>query len=110
MFSDKHKTKHSLHSLSFLKRYDKEGDEFLSYNVTADVTSVAYYIPETTRQSGDWHHLNTPKKPQKFKQEATTREIMTTVFWDHNGILLIRLFAQRHDNKCLAVLWNLIKA
>lgn len=89
MLTDEHKTKRLAHALSFLERYDKEGDEFLSHIVTGDETWVSYYTPETKRQSSEWHHSKSPTRPRKFKREPSTRKIMATVFWDRKGILLI---------------------
>lgn len=44
---EEHKTKRLAYSLPFLEHYDKEGDEFLSHNITGEETLVAYYTPET---------------------------------------------------------------
>lgn len=89
MLTEEHKKKRLAYSLSFLERYDRGGDEFLNHIVTGDETWVAYYTPETKRQSSEWHHSNSPTRPRKFKQEPSTRKIMATVFWDRKGVLLI---------------------
>jgi hypothetical protein len=53
--------------LIFLKRYHKDGDEFLSRNirVTGDQTSVSFLNVETKEQSKQWMHTHSPKKLKK---------------------------------------------
>lgn len=94
MLSDKHKTIRMGAALSFLDRYSKEGDEFLSHIVTGDETWVSYSTPECKRQSMEWHHSHSPSKPRKFKRTLSTRKILATVFWDKFGPLLIEFLPQ----------------
>uniref|UniRef100_A0A1B6KW20 Uncharacterized protein n=1 Tax=Graphocephala atropunctata TaxID=36148 RepID=A0A1B6KW20_9HEMI len=49
-------------SLTYLKRYNREGDELLSRTVTGDKTWVAYVTPESKQQSVEWRHSTLPKK------------------------------------------------
>jgi len=37
----------------------------------------------------EWRHSQSPKKPRKFKQTASARKLMATVFWDRQGVLLV---------------------
>ncbi|GFV12114.1 HTH_48 domain-containing protein [Trichonephila clavipes] len=67
MLTDEHKTKRLGSALSFLERYSKEGDDFLSHIVTGDETWVAYVTPESKQQSMEWRHSSTSRKV-KFKQ------------------------------------------
>ena len=37
----------------------------------------------------EWRHSQSPNKPHKFKQTASARKLMATVFWDRQGVLLV---------------------
>ncbi|KAJ4445317.1 hypothetical protein ANN_07122 [Periplaneta americana] len=87
--SDQHKTQRMASALTFLMRYHTDGDAFLDQIVTGDETWVSYNTPETKRQSRQWHHPSSPKKPRKFKQTLSTQKVMATVFWDRKGDLLL---------------------
>ena len=74
-------------SLSFLERYEKDGDEFLTHIVTGDETWVCYVTQESKQQSMQ-RHTTSPTKT-KFKQPLSARKIMCTVFWERYGVLLL---------------------
>jgi len=57
-----HKTKHMGSALSFLERYEKDGDEFLTHIVTGDETWVSHVTPESKQQSMQWCHTSSPTK------------------------------------------------
>ncbi|KAJ4447106.1 hypothetical protein ANN_09106 [Periplaneta americana] len=78
--SDQHKTQRMASALTFLMRYHTDGDAFLDQIVTADETWMSHNTPETKRQSRQWHHPSSPKKPRKFKQTLSTQKVMATVF------------------------------
>ncbi|XP_067123351.1 histone-lysine N-methyltransferase SETMAR-like [Centruroides vittatus] len=88
LLSDDHKTKSLGSALSFLTRYDQEGDELLDHIVTGDETYVSHMTPESKQQSMEWRHTSSPTKV-KAKQTISVRKIMATVFWDRKGILLV---------------------
>ena len=88
MLSEDHKSRRMVVALTFLTRYEEEGDDLLKKIVTGDETWVSHVTPETKRQSSQWMHTNSPSKPKKFKQ-TFGRKVMATVFWDHKGVLLI---------------------
>jgi hypothetical protein len=52
----------------FLEEYHKDGDEFLSNIVTGDKTWVPFLNFETKKQSKQWIHTHSLKKPKWFKQ------------------------------------------
>jgi hypothetical protein len=52
-------------------------------------------IVETKQQSKQWMHTHSPNKPNKFKQTSPARKLMTTVFWDRKGVLLVEFMQQR---------------
>jgi len=65
----------------------------LSHIVTGDETWVSYITPESKQQSLHWKRTGSPKK-KKFQQTLSTREIMCTVFWDRQGVLLVEFLPQ----------------
>ena len=75
-------------ALSFLERYEKDGDEFLTHIVTGDETWVSHVTPESKQQSMQWRHTSSPTK-KEFKQTLSARKIMRTVFWDRYGVSLL---------------------
>ena len=55
--------------------------------VTEDETWLHHYNPETKQQTMQWKHASSPN-PLKFKMQASAGNIMCTVFWDAEGVLL----------------------
>jgi histone-lysine N-methyltransferase SETMAR len=74
MLTEEHRCKHTSAALTFLEHYHQEGDNFLDQIlvVTGDETWVSHNIPESKRQSLEWHHSHSPSKPIKFKQTLST--------------------------------------
>jgi hypothetical protein len=70
MLTGAHKTQRIISVLTFLERYHKDGNQFLSHilRVTADETWVLFVNVETREQSKQWMHAHSPKQPKKFKQ------------------------------------------
>jgi histone-lysine N-methyltransferase SETMAR len=97
MLFEEHKTKRAGSALTFLTRYSKQDDEFLSHIVTGDEIWVSHMTPESKQQSMEWRHTSSPKKP-KFKQKISTRKIMCSVFWDGQGVLLAELLPKSTIN------------
>src|SRR5215510_13179687 len=56
--------------------------------VTVDETWISHNTRTSTQQSMEWRHSQSPKKPRKFKQTASVRKLMATVFWDRQGVFL----------------------
>jgi len=84
-------------------RYHKEGDAMLSYILTGEETWVPHITPESKQQSLLWKHTGSPKR-KKFKQTFSTRDIMCTIFWDRQGVLLVEFLPPRHNNKLCCLL------
>jgi hypothetical protein len=65
-------------ALSFLERYHKESDNFLDQLlvVAGYETWLSHIIPESKRQSVEWHHSHSPSNPIKFKQTLSTRKAL----------------------------------
>jgi hypothetical protein len=55
-------------AFTFLVRYYKDGDEFLSHiaRVTDDETQVSFVNVETKEQPKQWMHTRSPNKPEQF--------------------------------------------
>uniref|UniRef100_A0A1B6ITX5 Tc1-like transposase DDE domain-containing protein n=1 Tax=Homalodisca liturata TaxID=320908 RepID=A0A1B6ITX5_9HEMI len=95
-------------ALTFLSRYHEEGEEFLSQIVTGDETWVSYVNTEQKRQSMEWGHTSSPRKPVKCRQTFSTRKLMATVFWDKKGIILVE-FMERGTTINAAVYSDTLK-
>jgi len=93
MLTVEHKKQRVACALTFLMRYHKEGDNMLSHIVTGDETGVSNITPESKQQSLHWKHTCSPKR-KNFKHTFSTRKIMCTVFWDRQGVLLVKLLPQ----------------
>jgi len=93
MLIEEHKKQHVACALTFLMRYNKEGDGMLSHIVTGDETWVSHITPESKQQSLHWKHTGSPKR-KKFKQTFSTRKIVCTIFWDRQGVLLVEFLLQ----------------
>ncbi|PNF21375.1 hypothetical protein B7P43_G15465, partial [Cryptotermes secundus] len=73
-------------ALQHLNRYHDEGHDMLARIVTGDESWVHHYQPETKCASMQWKHPAPLAK--NFKWTPSSRKVMVTVFWDHEGILL----------------------
>ena len=74
---------------------------FLSHVVTGNEKLVSHETSELMQQSMQWRHTASPTKT-KFKQTASTRNIMCTMFWDRKGILLVDFASRLHnEHSCL---------
>ena len=92
MLTEDHKWQRVESACEFLRRYAHEKDNFLDSIVTGNKTWAYHYTPEMEQQSCQWQHSCSPK-PQKFKQTQSTSKVMTTVFWDQKGVLLVDFMA-----------------
>jgi len=93
MLAEEHKKQRVACALTFIMRYQKEGDGVLSHIVTGDKTWVSHIAPESKQQSLHWKHTGSPKS-KKFKQMFSTRKIVCTVFWDRQCVLLVEILPQ----------------
>jgi hypothetical protein len=80
----------------FLVRHHKDGDEFLNHVVlvTRDETWVSFVKVETKEQSKQWLHIHSPNNPKKIKETLSTKKLMTTVFCDRKGVLMMEFMQQ----------------
>ena len=70
-----------------LKRYRKEGDQFLWNIVTGDESWIHNFDPEEKRLSMEYRHTSSPR-PKKFKTMLSAGKILLTVFWDSQRVYM----------------------
>ena len=90
---------------TLLKRF-RSKDDFLSCLITVDETWVHYYEPENEAQSRQWVEHGS-RRPKNFKTQPSAGKMMTTVFWDIEGVIMLD-FTQEKYNKW-SVLWKLAR-
>ena len=56
--------------------------------VTMDETWLYHYDTETKQQSMERRHSGSPR-PKKFGVQKSAGEVLASIFWDQDGILLI---------------------
>jgi hypothetical protein len=61
--------------------------------ITCGETWVTFLNVETKVQSKQWMHSHSPDNPKNIKQ-TSARQLMASVFWDRNGVLMVK-FVQR---------------
>lgn len=75
-------------SREFLKRYKREGTEFLDRIITLDETWIHHFEPESKRQSSVWKTPASPP-PKKAKVVSSMKKHMFVFVMDRKGMLLI---------------------
>jgi len=75
-------------SEQLLKFFQRDPNDFLSRLVTMDETWLYHYDLETKQQSMEWRHSGSPC-PKKFQVQKSAGKVLTSIFWDQDGILLI---------------------
>ena len=93
MLTEDNKLEHQGITLDFLTHCSEEGENFLSHVITGDETWVSHEAPKLKQQVMEWRHTSSPTKT-KFKQTASTRKVMCTMFWDRKGVLLVDFLPQ----------------
>jgi histone-lysine N-methyltransferase SETMAR len=73
---------------AFLELCSGKESKIINSIVTGDKTMVLYYDPESKRESMEWRYKG-EEPPRKAKVSKSTQQIMATIFWDCEGILLI---------------------
>jgi hypothetical protein len=99
-------------SLMLLQRYEEHGEAFLSRIFTGDETWVFHYTPESKAESITWKHPHSPVK-KKFLTVQSPGKVITTIFWDVHGVLLVDFTAPgstKNANACQETLKRLKEA
>ena len=71
-----------------LKVYNANPEDFHIRLVTGDETWLHHWDPDTNKESMQWKRPGSPQ-PKKFRTQPSASKVMTTVFWDSKGIILI---------------------
>ncbi len=67
---------------------EHEGCNFLKCIVTGDKRWFHYWTPECKEKLRLWKTVEV-KAPCKFKEQPSTGKILSTVFWDYQGVIMI---------------------
>ena len=70
-----------------LRRFRKEGEDFLTRIITCDETWVFSWDPELKRQSAEWLDAGTPR-PEKARRKQGGLKVMHIIFIDIFGVIL----------------------
>ena len=62
--------------------------------MTGDETWVYHRDPESKMESMQWKHKTSPT-PKTFRVEKSAGKVMTAVFWDEKGLLLLEFMPQK---------------
>jgi hypothetical protein len=86
----------------------QDGGEFLDHivRVTGDETWLSFVTVETKRQSKQWMHTHSPKKPKKFKQTSARKVIDGNCFLGQERSADGGIHATRDHNNITSVLRN----
>lgn len=87
LLKDHEKERRVQESRSFLRRVDREGDEFLRRVITTDETWLFFYDPETKQQSAVWKTPRSPP-PKKARVCKSAAKYMFLMFADMDGMIL----------------------
>ncbi|GBO24135.1 hypothetical protein AVEN_241610-1 [Araneus ventricosus] len=84
-------------------RYQAEGVSFPHRIFTGDETRVHHVTPETKKESRSWRCPSSPPH-KKIKTVPSAKKVMATVFWDHQGLLMVhfhtRVVTVNADSYC----------
>ena len=75
-------------SQELLEVYNANPEDFLTRLVTGDETWLHHWESDTKKESMQWKRPGSPP-PKKFRTQPSASKVMTTVFWDSKGIILI---------------------
>ena len=112
--SEDHKVWGMFSALSFLLQYVIHGHDFLKRVITGDWTWVHHHSLETQHASVEWKPPWSPWS-KKFKMGISAGKVMSVVFWDHKGVLLVDFMEKSTTinavSNCatLEMLWAAIK-
>ena len=86
--SEDYKVQGMFSAVSFLLQYAIHGHDFLERIITGDWTWVHHHSLESQRASIEWKPPWFPWS-KKFKMGISAGKVMSTVFWDDKGVLLV---------------------
>ena len=71
-----------------LERFNKNETDFVRRFISMDEIWIQHYTPESKQQSKQWTEAGC-STPKKTSWVPSTGKVMTSVFWDAEGILFI---------------------
>jgi len=77
-----------------LNRYEREGNNFLHCIVACNESWAHHYTPESKTASMEWQRRG-EHCPVKAKTRLSAGKVLTTIFWDWKGILLVDFLHER---------------
>jgi len=86
-------------SEQLLEFFRRDPNNFLSRLVSMDETWLYHYDPETKQQSMEWRHSGSPCPPKKIRVQKSAGKVLSSIFWDQDGILLIDYLPKGQTNK-----------
>jgi len=84
----RHKRQRRDSSEEILKYFRRDSNDFLSRLVTTEETWLYHYDPESTEQSIEWRHSDSPRR-KNIRAQNSAGKIIALTFWNQDGILLI---------------------
>ena len=79
---------------ALLKRFRSKKNDFLSRLVTVDETWVHHYEPENKAKSRQSVGPGSPR-PKTFETQPSAGNVMATVFWDAQGVIMLDFLAKK---------------
>jgi histone-lysine N-methyltransferase SETMAR len=74
--------------------YEQEGNNFLHRIVSCDESWAHHYTPESKTGSVEWQRRG-GHCPVKAKMRLSAGKVLTTIFWDWKGVLLVDFLHER---------------
>ena len=81
-------------SSELLSPYNTNPDDVLFRFVTGDQTWIHQWDPTTKQESTQWKNVHFPP-PKKFCTQPSAGKVMTAIFWDYKGVLLVDYLPQQ---------------
>ena len=89
MLTDDQKRTHPHISRYLLSRYEDDPSDFIELVVSQDETWVHHFDPESKMQSKQRKHPGS-YPPKKFKRVHSAGKVMASIFWDSQGVIMIK--------------------
>lgn len=87
LLKDSEKQRRVACSTEFLRRFEREGEQFLDKIITVDETWIHHYDPETKLESSVWKTPRSPA-PKKARVQRSMGKEMFIYFMDRRGMIL----------------------